>query len=80
MGKSPHTTKNSVLFHDCISPNLLLNGNTNMEQHHGWIRPLRPSIMDVQWKIHVRLHFHSCANMSLITLLWNWTKFMYVFY
>jgi hypothetical protein len=62
MGKSSNTTKNGVLFNYYIPPNLLLNENTNMEQDHGWIRPFISTIMDVQWKIHARLHFHSCAN------------------
>jgi hypothetical protein len=36
-------------------------------------------VMDVQWKIHARLHSHSCANEDPILLWWNWTIFMYVF-
>jgi hypothetical protein len=62
MGKSPNTTRNSVLFHYCILPSLLLNENTNLEQHHRWIWPFISIVVDVQWKIHARLHFHSCAN------------------
>jgi len=76
MGKSPNTTGNGVLFHYCILPNLLLNENTNMEQHHGWIRPFISTIVDVQWKIHAKLHSHSCANGDLVTLWCNCTMFL----
>jgi hypothetical protein len=53
------------------------------KHHHGiaprWTWPSISIVMDVYWKIPVKLHYHSCANGDLIVLWWNWTNFMYVF-